>query len=136
MLSAELDYQQDVLLSGDRLTAVVSLVIPAGRWVVSATVALGNRGTVAHDVDVWTGANPPPLAFAGPRSVHVTLGPGEVSSVTIGPFVIMAGPGGITGTVVAQRDPSAPGDQVFALADTGVMTRAGATGMLAMGAAG
>lgn len=135
-MASELDYAQDVLLSSDRLVSVVSLAVPPGRWVVSATVALGNKSTNPHDVDLWVGANPPPVSFAGPRSVHVSLGAGEVTSVTIGPFVAVVGAAGLTATVVSQRDPSTPTDQVYALADTGVMTRAGATGMLALGAAG
>ena len=135
-MAAELGYQDNVLIPSDRLASVIQLDVPAGRWVVSATVSLGNQGASPHDVDVWIGAGTPVGSFAGPRSGHVTVGPGEVATVTLGPFVAVAAAGGSTAVVVAQRDATFPTDQVYALGDTGVMTRAGATGMLALGAAG
>jgi len=104
--------------------------------VATSTVALVNLGANSHEVDVWfTAASPPPANVAGPRSVHVGLAAGLVASVALGPVVATVGSSGTTVFVVAQRDTANPEDPVWVVADTGLMNRAGATGILAFGAA-
>jgi hypothetical protein len=128
-----MQYGDDVLLTPGQLRPVLALTVPGGQWVATATVALVNRGANAHAVDVWVAAVPPPQSLAGPRAAHATVGPGQAVSVSVGPLVAMVGPLGTAATLIAQRDPNNPEDEVWAVEGTDLMNRAGATGIVAVG---
>jgi hypothetical protein len=132
VFTAELEYGGDVLLPPGRLASVLVLDVPAGRYVVSATVALSNLGQTAHHVDLWFAALPSPLNIAGPRSAQVDLPPGGYASVTLGPVAATVGP--VTLNVIGQRDATNPEDPVWVNEGTGLVNRSGATGVLALGA--
>jgi hypothetical protein len=130
--AGELPHGGNILLTGF-LQAAFGVDVPAGAYEVNATASLANLGANPHRVDVWFGVDPPPTFFAGPRSGQVTLGPGEYASVQIGPATATVGPAGLTVFLVVQRDNLNPEDAVWLEADTGLMTRGGATGLLALG---
>jgi hypothetical protein len=132
----ELADENDVQLSWQGfISGVLSMGLPAGRFVVTATVALENRTDNAVDVAVWGTSIPPPTSLGGTRSAQVTLEPGAATSVTLGPFVIVVGLGGVVGWLNAQRSVGASDDGgVWATAATRLGFRAGATGITAMGA--
>lgn len=134
--AVELPFAGDVLLSPlGFITLVVELGLPGGRFVVSATAAVENRGANPHDVVVWMNSVPPPISFAGTRSAQVTLEPGAAMSVTLGPFVAEIGLTGVLASLNGQRDSSYPEDQVWILEGTRLSNRAGATGFTALGTA-
>lgn len=132
----ELPDENDVQLSPQGfITSVVSIGLPPGRFVVTATMALENRTTAAQDVAVYGTSVPPPASLAGTRSAQVTIAAGGAVSVTLGPFVIEVGLGGVVGWLNAQRTPGQAGDGgVWATAATRLANRAGATGITALGA--
>lgn len=134
VITTELPYAGDVLISPQGfITSVLSLGVPPGAYVVDAQMALENRGANAHDVVVWANSVPPPLGFAGPRSAQVTLPPGGVATVTLGPFVAEIGLAGVTASLLAQRDDLFPEDQIWATEGTRLGNRAGATGLTLLG---
>ena len=132
--TAELYPAPDVVVQPGRLTNVLTLALPPGRYVVTASVAVVNRGDSAHEVDLWLNAIPPPTEFAGPRSGQAALDPGRYASVTIGPVVFSVGGAGLSVFILAQRDADAPSDEVAVTDGTQLLNRAGATAMLALGA--
>lgn len=132
--TAELYPAPDVVVQPGRLTNVLTLALPAGRYVVTASVAVVNRGDSAHDVDLWLNAVPAPTEFAGPRSGQAALNPGRYASVTLGPVVLSVGGNGLALFVLAQRDTDAPTDEVAVTDGTQLLNRAGATALLALGA--
>jgi len=131
--AAELDYANDVRLPAGVLAVVIDLAVPAGAYLAVATVTLANRGTNPHSVAVWLNAVPPPTAFAGPRAVQVDVAAGALVSVSVGPVAAGVGPAGLDVLVVAMRDAAFPDDPVFAVADTDLAGRAGATGVAVFG---
>ena len=133
VVATEMAFGADVLLTPGQLRSVLALTVPAGEWVATATVALVNRGANPHAVDVWVAAVPSPQSLAGPRAAHATLGPGEAVSVQVGPLVAVLGGVGAAATLLAQRDPNNPEDEVWAVEGTDYVNRAGATGILAVG---
>ena len=130
--AVELPWQGDVLIAPGRISQILALDVPAGRYQASASVALVNRGAQAHQVDLWFGAGSGGLTVAGPRAVQAWLEPGKVASVNLGPVAVNATQD-VAAYVVAQRDTVAPDDAVWALADSDLMTRAGATAMVVAG---
>ena len=133
VFDAVLPFAGDVLIR-PTLSQVLTLPVPAGRYVVSTTVGLVNRGAVALRVDVWLNALPAPLEFVGPRAFQVDLEPGGVASLTIGPAVVGLGTGAAI-VVLAQRSAGGSADEVWATEGTALMNRSGATGVTAIGAA-
>ncbi len=135
MHAVELPDEADVQLSWQGfISGVVSIGLPAGRFVVTATMALENRTTSAVDVAVWGTSVPPPSSLSGTRSAQVTLEPGAATSVTLGPFVIDVGLAGVVGWLNGARSVGTEGDGgVWATAATRLGYRAGATGITAMG---
>lgn len=141
VVAAELEHGRHVPLSVQGfITGVVSLELAAGRWIVSATVSLANRGDWPVDVDVWlslvggTGAR----SVYGPRSAHATVPAAGLVAVAVGPAVVDLA-GVVTGQLAAARaagDPANPDDVVLAMADTDVGGRAAPTGVLALGVNG
>lgn len=137
IVAAELPFDGDVLIPAGRIGQVLTLDVPGGRAIVSASVAIANRGANPHEVDVWFGLGSTPpggINFAGPRSAQVGIAAGAHASVSIGPLVATVA-GMVTVVLVAQRDADYPDDQVFALEGTDLTNRAGATGMIALVAA-
>src|SRR5215475_4370638 len=119
----------DVLLTGTGfITSILPLFIPEGRVIVTATVAVANRSENPHGVDVWMVPTPPPLAYGGPRSGHIDLGPGGYGSIALGPVAATVQPEGTTLNLVAQRDGTYPSDAVWVVEGTELANRAGATG--------
>ena len=131
--TAELEFGGDVLVPSGQLGSVLSLVLPAGRFVVTANISLVNRSSNEHSVDVWLAPVPAPTAYAGPRSAHVDLIAGAPASLTVGPVAATVGPAGLTLNLLAQRDATTPADQVWAVEGTALVNRSGATGILALG---
>lgn len=132
---AELPIDGDVLLSPQGfITAVLSMGLPAGRFMVTATMALENLGANPHDVAIYGTSVPPPVTFTGTRSAQVTIPPGGIATVNLGPFVAEIGAAGVVAWLNAQRDSSYPDEQVWAREATRVGNRAGATGIAALGA--
>jgi hypothetical protein len=132
VLSAELPFDGDVQLPSQGATQVLSLDLPAGQAIVTATVAVTNRGDNDHQVDVWfTATNPAGMNIAGPRSAQIGLAPGLDASVTLGP-VVASLPNPTTLLLIAQRDATVPSDGVWVTEGTALMNRAGATGMVAL----
>lgn len=132
----ELPDEADVQLSAQGfVTGVLSMGLPPGRFVITATVALENRTAGPVDVAVWGTSVPPPTSLGGTRSAQMTVPAGGAVSVTLGPFVIEVGLGGVVGWLNAQR-PAGPSDDggVWATAATRLGYRAGATGITAIGA--
>jgi hypothetical protein len=135
--TAELPFGVEVPVQPGRISSVLTLNLPAGRYALSAVVAVVNRGADAHDVDVWLTSVPPPTEFAGPRSAQVPLDPGKYATVNIGPVVLSAGANGVQAIVLAQRDANATDDApnvVVVTEGTALLNRSGATAMLALGA--
>jgi hypothetical protein len=128
----ELDFGGDVLLPPDRLQQVLTLAVPAGRWVVTVSLSLANRGANVHTVDVWTNVLPSPASIVGPRSAQVPLDVGGAASVTIGPTVAVVGTGAAI-VVLAYRDADNPDDPVWVTEGTQLVNRSGATGIVALG---
>lgn len=133
VLAAELPFDGDIRLPPVGAATVLRLHVPPGRIVVSATVAVVNRGVNPHRVDVWMTGQPPPRLIFGARAGQAWLGPGHVASITIGPaFADVDTPDGIDGVLVAQRDGTDPDDEVWVTEGTEMLNRAGATGILAL----
>lgn len=136
-LAVELTFGQDILLPPARLRSVLSLAVPAGRWLISASATLENRSTTDfHEVDLWFAALPPPQnGVVGPRAAHARMPPGGYITVGLGPVVADLGTLPSSVQLLAQRDPDVPpGDEVWIVEGTGLVNRAGATGMVALGA--
>jgi hypothetical protein len=134
--ATELGYDQDVQLPPGRLQSVLSMDLPAGaRWIVTASATIENRGTDYHMVDLWFASFPPvQQGVVGPRAAHVRLPPGAEATVSLGPVVATSGTDAATLQLLAQRDADVPpGDEVWIVEGTGLVNRAGATGMVAMG---
>jgi hypothetical protein len=135
-LAVELTFGQDILLPAGRLQSVLALAVPAGRWFVSASATLENRSTTDfHEVDLWFAALPPPQnGVVGPRACHARMPPGGYITVALGPVVADLGTLPASVQLLAQRDPDVPADEVWVVEGTGLVNRAGATGMVALGA--
>jgi Collagen triple helix repeat (20 copies) len=118
-----------------RLTQILTMAVPAGRYVVNASACVVNRGVNPHDVDLWLNTLPAPLEFAGPGAAPLALDAGRFGAASLGPLVITAGPLGLVVLLLAQRDTAAPNDVVVITEGTPLLNRAGATAMLALGAA-
>lgn len=133
--TAELPYDGDVQLSPQGfITEVLSLGVPGGAYVVTASMGLANREADPLDVVVYATSVPPPLQFAGPRSGQATIPPGGAVTVTLGPFVAEVQAAGVVATLVAQRAPGpAGGGGVWATEGTQLGNRAGATGITLLG---
>ena len=132
VLGVELPWGGDVELL-QYVTTVVQLVLPAGVWLASATVALVNRGSAPHRVDVWLAPLPPPRTYSGPRAAQIDLEPGGVGTLQLGPaWATLEVETQLL--LVGQRDASS-GGPVVALEGTEQLNRAGATGVLAWGVA-
>jgi hypothetical protein len=135
VVGIELGYGEDILLPPGRLQGVLSMTLRPARWLVTATVTLENRGAATHEVDLWFSAIPPPSGgIVGPRASHAGIVAGSSITVPLGPVVAEVGnviP--ISVQLLAQRDPSSPEDEVWVVEGTGVVNRAGATGMVALG---
>lgn len=122
----ELPYDGDVRIQAT-VTGILTLHVPAGAWMASATVGLTNRGADPARVDVWATASGFATVF-GPRSGQVALAGGAGASVTVGPvFATLTQDSDVL--VVAAAD---PGD-IWATEGTGFMNRAGATALLVWG---
>jgi hypothetical protein len=131
VVAVELPFAGDVLLPPGRLQSVLTLSVPAGRVLVSATAAIVNRGTNNHEVDLWLTAVPSAVSIAGPRAVQLTLGPGMATSVSLGPTLALVG-ANVTATLIAQRDADNADDQIWITEGTELVNRAGATAMVAL----
>jgi Collagen triple helix repeat (20 copies) len=133
-LAAELMFGQDILLPPNRLQSVIALTLPPGQWFVSAVAALENRGTDFHEVDLWFAAIPPPSGgVVGPRASHARLPAGGYSSVALGPVVAISTATSVVSLLAQRDDDTPPGDQVWVVEGTGLVNRAGATGIVALG---
>lgn len=131
--TAELYPAPDVVVPPGRIATVLTLTLPAGRYVVTASAAVVNRGESAHEVDIWLNAIPPPTEFAGPRSAQCALDPGKYASVNLGPVVVNV-PNALQLFLLCQRDTDAPTEEVAITDGTQLLNRAGATALLALGA--
>ena len=129
VLSGLLPDGGDVLVN-TTVTQILSLDLPGGTAMVTASVLLANRSDNPHEVDLWFGSVPPPTGgVSGPRATSATLPPNSLVDVSFGPVVAI---GAGTLHVVAQRDTNNPTDQVFALAASDLLNRAGTTGFVAL----
>jgi hypothetical protein len=137
VVGVELTFGQDVLLPPGRLQQILTMDLPAGNWLVSAGISIENQGTDFHEVDLWFASIPPPQGlFVGPRAAHTRLPAGGFTSVQLGPTIVDLGGIDVTVSLLAQRDADVPpGDQVWVVEGTGLVNRAGATGMVALGTA-
>ena len=130
--AAELPFGGDIQL-GAFVNNILTLTgIPAGNYQVSANVAIANRTDTAYRVDVWLtvlGGSP---RLSGPRAVQAWLPPQSTASVALGPMFAT-----VTDTanfaLIAQRDPTPAGAQVWVTEGTDLMNRSGATGLLVWG---
>lgn len=133
--AVELTFGQDVRLPPGQLAPILAIDVPAAsRWIVTAAATVENRGTEYHSVDLWFAAFPPvQQGVVGPRAAHVRLPPGGESTVSLGPVLATSGAAAATLQLLAQRDADVPpGDQVWIVEGTGLVNRAGATGMVAL----
>lgn len=129
--AAELPFDGDVKLSDlGFITNILELGIPAGAYVISATAAVENRGDTAADVVVWISSVPPPLRFVGPRSTQVTLPPGAVATVSLGPCAAEVSAARVVGTLAGATE---SGADVWITESTRLLNRTGGTGLTAMG---
>jgi hypothetical protein len=141
VLALELEYGRDVPIL-PVVTAVLTLMVPAGEWVIHAKVGLINRGTHDHEVDAWLSATPGDgmaITYTGPRSGDVTVPAGAGASIQLGPVAgVISGPLELElpVLVVAMRDGPWPDDLVVASEGTALHNRAGATGIVALGHGG
>lgn len=100
-----------------------------------AAVALANRGPDAVGVDVWIGATPGgggAVTYVGPRSGQVVIPGDGRATVMVGPLVGEVTGAPVPAVLLAWRD--AGGGEVWAQEGTAGRNRAGATGMVALGA--
>jgi hypothetical protein len=131
-LGVELPHGGDIRLGAGSLAVVLAQMVPAGRALVIATVTVENVSANPHTVDLWFNAVPPPASLVGPRAASRTLVAGAWESVSLGPVVADVRAGGTETLLLAQRDATAPADDVWIRDSTSVLNRAGATGLVAL----
>jgi hypothetical protein len=134
VLALELEWGRDIPILST-ITSVLTLMVPAGEWLIYAGLGLINRGDVPADVDAWLAANPGggmAVTYAGPRAGQATVQPGKGATIQLGPVAgAITGPLELPVLLVAQRD--AGGGEVVASEGTALHNRAGATGIVALG---